>query len=328
MYKSKYTKPVLRSASLPRPLYKTTMQHVLLLDWDDTLMPTSYLKSNFDIYIDRSTKRVTTFRLKKKSKSKEDEIRRTLKEAGSAAFRMLKAFYLYFVDNTSGRNLYIVTNGAEHWLWNSLTVAGALCSVYHETEQLLRGQNTHIIYARKYCVNPNYWKMASFDHILNQYLEQKQCHKLNVITIGDQWTDHYSIEMTSTFRRHHRAISHHRFKLYPAADAHYMAAEMRYITKLIESAQGRCLLLKFASFTNALVIEFDGYQPDNDSVESLDSPREKCVPSTHRYVPLKTPRFCLQSTAKSTVNSHGKSMTKGLDPKIRLSKSPNVLLSK
>lgn len=245
-----------------------TIQHLVLLDWDDTVMPTTYLLSHFDIYADSKTNKLKAFGLKTGSKEKEDEIRRTLKESGSAALRMLKALYLYFVDNASGRNLIIVTNGEKEWLWHSLTIAGALCPIYRQIEQLLRGQNTEIIYARIQCLNPNHWKMTSFDCILDRFIGQKRCHKINVITIGDQWTDHCSIEMTSVFRRNQSAVSHHSIKLFPAADARYMAVELSYIADLFMVDHHRSGLLRFAVDDDGIIMEFDGYH-EEDSPDDL-----------------------------------------------------------
>ena len=259
----------------------SSTQHLVLLDWDDTVMPTTYLLSHIDFEMDNTTKKVTSFRLKSGSKGKEEEIRRTLNESGSAALRMLKALYLYFVDSVSGRELLIVTNGVEEWLWNSLIITGTLCPIYRQIEQLLHGQKTQIIYARNLSLSSNYWKMARFDLILQRFLDQKQYRKLNVITIGDQWTDHCSIEMTNTFRRcndpNARRISHHQIKLFPAVDARYLAVELNYIADLFTAPN--CALHQFAANDDdGILIEFDGYHGDghtgtgSDS-ETLDTPK-------------------------------------------------------
>ena len=245
------------------------IQHIVILDWDDTLMPTTYLLSHIDFEVDQNTKRVKTFRFKPGSNGKENEIRQTLKESGTAALRMLKALYLYFVDRSSGRNLLIVTNGVAHWLWNSLIIAGTLCPIYRRIQQLLQGQNTQIIYARNHKLHPIYWKMMSFEVILGRFLKQKPYRKLNVITIGDQWTDHCSIEMTSTYRYHPSTVSHHQIKLYPGADARYLAVELNYIADVLTHTVSRSSLLQFAA--EGIVLEFDGYHGDTDSVRSIDS---------------------------------------------------------
>ena len=247
-------------------------EQLVLLDWDDTVMPTSYLLSNIEYEVNRTTKRVTSFRFKSSGKEKVDEFRRNLRESGSAALRLLRTLYLHFVDSASGRNLLIVTNGVEEWLWNSLAITGTLCPIYRQIEQFLHDQSTQIIYARNLCLSHNYWKMASFDLILDRFLEQKRCHRINVITIGDQWTDHCSIEMTSTFRRHRGSVSHHQIKLYPDSDAHYMAVELNCIADLFIADD--TILLHFAmNHDDGILIEFDGYQesqcpnsPDSESI--------------------------------------------------------------
>ena len=248
-------------------------EHLVILDWDDTIMPTSYLLSNIGFTVDPTTNRVTSIWRKSGSTKKTDEIRRTLKESGSAALRMLKVLYLHFADSASGRNLLIVTNGQQEWLWNSLTITGTLCPIYRQIEQLLRGRNTEIIFARNLSLDPNYWKMMSFDHILDRFLVQMRSHRLNVITIGDQWTDHCSIEMTPTFQRHRQRVSHHQIKLYPDSDAHYMSVELDYVSGLFLTDNSTdCILLQFAvNDDDGILIEFDGYLEDEECPPSPDS---------------------------------------------------------
>lgn len=250
---------------MPYAGHHRSTQHVVLLDWDDTLMPTTYLLSHIAYKVNRNTKKVMAFRFKSGSNGKENEIRQRLQESGSAALRMLRTLYLHFLNRASGRNLLIVTNGAPEWLWNSLTITGALCPIYRQIEQLLRGQRTQIVYARNRRLEPNYWKMAKFDLILERFIEQKRCQNVNVITIGDQWTDHCSIALAPIFQRHPKAISHHQIKLYPAADAHYMATELNYIAAIFSSETDQCPLLKFADdYDDGVIIEFDGYHDDKE----------------------------------------------------------------
>ena len=287
-------------------------QNVLFLDWDDTVMPTTYLLSHIDFYVDRTTKKLMSFQFKSGSKGKEDEIRSALKESGSAALRLLKSLYLYFVDSGSGRNLMIVTNGVEEWLWNSLIITGTLCPIYRQIEQLLRGQRTQIIYARNLNLSPNYWKMASFDYILDRFFQQTQWHKINVITIGDQWTDHCSIEMSPTFRRLNndkiRCISHHAIKFFVAADAKYMASELNYIADLFVVDHNRNALLQFAANDgDEILMEFDGYHESRRlgrtrsySTETVCTASSES-PCTPHMTPTATPAPLVSSQSSAPI---------------------------
>jgi len=245
------------------------------------MMPSTFLMAHYDLDIDCKTRKVRAIRLKDGSKHKEEEICRHLNESGSAALRMLKALYLHFVDDVNGRRLLIVTNGKTEWLQNSLSIAGTLCPVYRQIDELLYRLNTEIVYARNHRLNPNHWKMACFDHILWRYMDQKRCHRLNIITIGDQWTDHCSIECTTTFQRHLGAISHHQIKLFPAADARYLGVELNYIADVLSSAD-QCALYQFAEYQNdGIIIEFDGYHSEkNEGVDIVSVLSDSECPDT------------------------------------------------
>jgi len=237
---------------------------MVLLDWDDTLMPTTYLVQHIEQDIDARTKELRSFRIKDPSKSR--EVLSNLNAAGSAALDLLKKLYSF--DKVKRSNIKIVTNGAMGWLWNSLTITGTLCPIYREIKQLLLRQSTEIIYARNTSLNHNYWKLVSFDHILGHYLDRNRCGRLNLITIGDQWTDHCSVELSAAFQRHHSAISHHQIKLFEAADCRYLGVELKYITNLLDQP----VLFEFVSpKTDGVVLEFEGYTHSDDSIPGEDS---------------------------------------------------------
>lgn len=172
----------------------------------------------------------------------------------------------------------IVTNGEQKWFWSSLIIAGSLCPIYRQIEQFLRAHRTQIIFARNHNLQHNHWKMASFDCILDHFLIQKQCDRVNVITVGDQWTDHCSIEMASTFRRHPNAVSHHQIKFRAKADARYLAAELNYIAGLfVPDNSSRTVLLHFAiNRENAVKFQFD--ENSRDKSQSPQSPMSSVSP--------------------------------------------------
>ena len=260
---------MLRSIPSTPPL---STNHIVIMDWDDTLMPSTYLMSNIGYKVDAQTKRVSEIWLKPGSTGKEHEIRAALKESGTAALYLLRTLYLHFVDNASGQKLLIVTNGEQKWFWTSLIIAGALCPIYRQIELFLKAHRTEIIFARNPNLQHKYWKMVSFDWILHQNLVEQQCDRVNVITVGDQWTDHCSIEMASTFRRHPNAVSHHQIKFRSNVNARYIASELRYIASLfVPDNSSKSVLLRFAiNHDDAIKLQFD--VKSRDKSESPDSP--------------------------------------------------------
>ena len=249
-------------------------EQLVLLDWDDTVMPSTYLISNIGFKADRTTRKVTSVWLRAESKHKEMEIRQSLKESGTAVLGLLRNLYYYFKDSTAGRTLLIVTNAEPDWLWNSLIIAGALSPIYREIEKFLRDHKTQIIYARNEKLKHPYWKLISFDKILTRNFEQRRCQNINLITIGDQWSDHRYIEMTPTFGRHRHSVSHHQIKLFPESHARYIAFELNFIADLFISHESSpSNLLKFAAHVqDGIFIEFKGFSKNTKKPLSPDSP--------------------------------------------------------
>lgn len=235
-------------------------EQIVILDWDDTLMPSSYLRSNLNLRSNSKTGEITSIRRNPESKLRAEKICKSLKESGTAALNLLTTLYRDFVESTSGRRLFIVTNGSRKWLRDSLSIAGALCPIYQEIKQFLIDHNTQIIYARNTNLEYRYWKKMKFEWILNQSVEQRQCRKLNVITIGDQWNDHQSIKMAPTFWRHHQSVVHHQIKFSANADARYIAAELKYVAGLfVPDESSTSVLLRVAvNHNDAIKIKFDG----------------------------------------------------------------------
>ena len=260
-------------------------EQIVLLDWDDTVMPSTYLISNIGFKADRSTRKVTSVWLKPESKDKEMEIRQSLKESGTAALGLLRNLYYYFVDSTAERSLLIVTNAEPDWLWNSLIIAEALSPIYGEIKKFLRDHKTQIIYARNEQLEHRYWKLTTFDWILGRFFEQRRIQNINVITIGDQWTDHRSIEMSPAFQRHRHSVSHHQIKLFPNSDARYIAFELNFIADLFVSHQSSpSNLLKFATnVKDGIFIEFNGLLENTKRPMSPNSPESDDDAETVNY---------------------------------------------
>jgi len=275
------------AASMRMRFGGSSTHHLVLLDWDDTLMPTTYLMEHIDFAADPASKRVRALALKPGSKGKAKEIRCALHESGSAALRMLRALYSLKAILGHNMSIVIVTNGLEQWLWNSLTITAVLCPMYRQIELLLQGQSTEIVFARNHCLHHDHWKLAAFNVIFSRLKRQKRLQTLNVITVGDQWTDHILPSCG-------RPLCHHQIKLFPAANARYLAAELNVVADIWKTEPTRPTLLRFArNEADQIIIEFEGYVDDDDvdSVHSLDSPNGAMTRSERTH-----------PTAKGTAN--------------------------
>lgn len=250
------------------------VHHLVIVDWDDTIMPTAYLNEHIDFEVDPITKRVRALGLKAESKETADSMARSLTESGSAALRMLKA--VYSVETAFGRNAstLIVTNGVAQWLWDSLIIAATLCPIYRQIELLLRAQKTKVIFARNPAVDRHRWKLDAFNLILRRFGSGSPSQSVNVITIGDQWTDHI-LPLTPSHR-----MSHHQIKLFPEPNARYLAVELNVAADILEDELATPTLFRFAlNPRDEVLIEFEGYHDDesqSDS-ESLDTPKSVSV---------------------------------------------------
>jgi len=238
----------------------SSVKQIVILDWDDTLMPSSYLLSNLNVWNNRKTGEVTSVQMKPGSKVNEDEFCESLEESGTAAQNLLTSLCNHFMDTASGRRLFIVTNGSEKWMQDSLIIAGAVCPIYGEIREFIVDHEIQMISARNTEMEYQYWKQMSYERTLNQFLGQRQCQKLHIITIGDQLTDHCSIEMAPSFWLHHQSVVHHEIVCYPGADARYIAAELKYISGLFfTDDSSKSPLFHFSmNHENAVKLRFDG----------------------------------------------------------------------
>ena len=255
------------------------LKHIIFLDWDDTLMPTTYLLSFIDYEIEQSLtnpsfKKIKTFTISNKCSQKEIcQFINNLEKAGNSAYKLLLKIFNKF-DN---KNIKIITNGVNGWIVESLKVASSFCKIYKKIQDLIFIKNKiEIIYARNENLNQMYWKTKCFDKLLWRYFsfdkenknDSSSISNINIITIGDQWTDHSSINESLTYYIYGEFISHHQIKLFENPDCRYLCVELNYISDILNQE----LLFKFHSFIKngkteqeqqGLVLEFDGYNNDN-----------------------------------------------------------------
>jgi len=206
-----------------------------------------------DFEIDPKTKKLRSFALSARySEAERVQFVRDLNKAGQACLSLLRGVFANF----ERRHVFIVTNGAFMWVWHSLVMAGSFCRVFRDIERLLSEQRTEIIYARDLSTEQALWKAVCFDQLLSRFAQRRV--RLNVVTIGDQWTDHCSLRQTLCFQALGAQISHHQIKLFAEPDARYLAVELQYITSLL--AQN--VLFRFANASNPkeqVLVEFEGY---------------------------------------------------------------------
>eukprot|EP01084_Bolivina_argentea_P035721 66194_1 len=234
----------------------SSLEHVLILDYDDTLMPTTYLLSNIDYNMNKKTKKITSFTIGSKlNPTQRLQFISNLDKSGQSCFKLLTKIFTKF----KAINIKIVTNGVQGWIPDSLYIAASFCPIYTNILHLLGQQQVAIIYARNQTVKRSEWKVKCFDQILWQYLNGQQSNakkSVNVVTVGDQWLDHQSIKRSLTHHCYGHCINHHQIKLFPNPDCRYLCVELDYISTLLD------LQLLFTFHSEGLLLEFDGY---NDS---------------------------------------------------------------
>ena len=78
--------------------------YLILLDWDDTICPSTYIISTLDCQFDERCGKIQSFGIKQELK---DEFVCNLKKVGSAALKLLNKLLCRF----KATNIKIVTNG-------------------------------------------------------------------------------------------------------------------------------------------------------------------------------------------------------------------------
>ena len=143
------------------------------------------------------------------------------------------------------------TTAQTGWLSDSLMIAGSFCSEYIQIKEVLVKRQLEIIYARDPKLPHIHWKTRAYDLILSQYELSKQ--RLNILTIGDQWTDHSSIKSSVSFHTFAQNLCHHQIKLHEMPDCRYLGIELLCIASLIEQQ------ILVNDDAEGLIFEFDGY---------------------------------------------------------------------
>jgi len=233
-------------------------ESLVILDWDDTLMPTSFMVQFVQIELDANTQAVSRCLLDPAllNPSILSRFIADLEIAGAAALKLLQTTLFQF----GGSAVKIVTNCRAGWVVQSLSLASSLCTtsgVFGKIEALLAAHQTEIIYARNYRIKQASWKTHVFDELimgrLQAYTPTSTQRCLNVVTVGDQWTDHASVRQTTAWRMFEARLSHHQVKLFDEPDCRYLAMELHFVAEQMAQKHLR------AWSRQGIVLEFEGY---------------------------------------------------------------------
>merc|ERR1711933_337674 len=95
-------------------------------------------------------------------------------------------------------NIHIVTNSLNGWIKDSLYYASCITKLYKDIELLLIYNDITMISAQSIYAEkseksdhstPTLWKQLCFADILKEHETSSYSH---ILSIGDQWTDHYA----------------------------------------------------------------------------------------------------------------------------------------
>eukprot|EP00483_Globobulimina_turgida_P006059 UN06069 len=201
-------------------------QYIILLDWDDTMFPSSYLLENIDFCMDTNSGKIKAFHV---AKNKEEEFVSNLQNVGHSALQLLNKLLFHFESS----QIKIVTNSANGWVFDALSIAATFCSTYNKIKHLLINNKIEIMYARKYDLQQCFWKIKCFNLLLSQFNLEERSNI--IISIGDQWADHTSLRQCLLFCTFKKNIFHHQIKFLEAPDCSYLCIELKYINDIIES---------------------------------------------------------------------------------------------
>merc|ERR1712228_152620 len=246
------------SAVEPVIVSKEGNQNIVLLDWDDTVMPSTYIMKTFSRYSKSGyaaikKQSIADFLVQNDGKifsnaTLQRQFACNLENVGAVTLELLGKLISHFSSN----NLKIVTNGARGWLAQSLLIASSVSESYKKIQALLTKAKIEIIYARNPEIDSNFWKAVAYHSVLGRAQIDFTKKYVNVITIGDQWTDHASLQQLTLFDIFKSNIFHHQIKLYDQADCNYLCVELKYIQNMIEThiVSNAC--------DEGIILEFEG----------------------------------------------------------------------
>jgi len=191
---------------------------LILLDWDDTLYPTSFMN---EILVQRDSNSLALVR--------DDQIE-CLSQLGALTLNFLRAL----IAKYGARNIHIVTNSLEGWIRESLCYAACIAPVYREIAALLDAYRITRVSARSAwahtdaSLTPTQWKERCYGDIVAS--ERTKDEYAHILTVGDQWTDHYAARhVVAALKTYSATPIHHAVKLKMSPSAHDLVSEMMYL---------------------------------------------------------------------------------------------------
>eukprot|EP01084_Bolivina_argentea_P086632 156581_1 len=188
---------------------------LILMDWDDTLYPTSMMNA---ILQSRDNNDLAMVR--------DEQIELIHALAGHTLVLLTDLISKY-----GANNIHIVSNSLEGWIRESLSYAACISTIYKDIEALLIENDITIcsaqsMFATKANQNPTTWKSMCFGEILNGN-KTKQSYS-HILSIGDQWIDHYAVKQSINALTSYSPI-HHIIKLKITPNLNDMMNEILYI---------------------------------------------------------------------------------------------------
>jgi len=205
--------------SVNSPVYRLYDDLMLLLDWDDTLFPTTMITK---VVRSRSANESVIIR--------NDQIA-ALHKLGNTTLVLLAEL----VTKYGANNIYIVTNRKQGWIRKSLYYAACISKIYKQIDTFLVENEISMVsaqsmYAKNAAQSPRdaiIWKQLCFDGILKSN-KMKGTSCSHIVSISDDWIDHHavkkSIESLATY-----SPTHHIIKLKSKPTVHDMANELVYV---------------------------------------------------------------------------------------------------
>lgn len=197
---------------------------ILLLDWDDTLFPTTWIN---EILQSRDNNDLCMVH--------DDQID-ALNQLGNATLSLLTSL----IGKYGRDNIHIVTNSLEGWISESLSYAACISKIYQQIQDFLTAHRLTMISAQSSYAQkdnkestPLLWKQLCFDDIfassVSQSANKSRRRYSHIVSIGDQWTDHCAVQKTQFAQQAHAPI-HHIVKLKMSPTLNDMTNEIRYIS--------------------------------------------------------------------------------------------------
>eukprot|EP01083_Nonionella_stella_P028086 77340_1 len=199
---------------------------LILLDWDDTLFPTSTI---CDILSKTDGNGMALVR---------DCQIMLLHKLGVLTL----SFLTQLIRQYGANRIHIVTNSLSGWIKDSLSYAVCIAPVYAQIEKLLSDhcitmESAQTMFAEKLeGSTPLVWKRLCFNSILNENEAKAKVYS-HVISIGDQWTDHLATKQSIRIHSDKNSTTrpmHHIIKLKTQPNLHDMVNEMLYIQTCFE----------------------------------------------------------------------------------------------